>query len=247
MIAPKLRRVLCKELATDAGPLRLSSEQSHKIAHVLRLRAGDRLLAVDGVGTEVEAEIIGVDKAAVTLQPRKRMTREPETAEIVLFQAIPKPKAFEDILEKAVELGATKIVPLYSSRSELTPKDKFNTARFVAIIEGAFLQAERARLPILTPPSHLENMKDYLPLGVKILVLDSYGPTNTPFPLPSKGAPLALVVGPEGGFTHSEMDVLLALPQTQALHIPGKILRCETAVCYGLALLDFYRLGQEPN
>src|SRR2546426_11866756 len=92
-----------------ARPLRLEQREAHHALHVLRLRRGDPIVVLDGAGAVVSCEIAETSKSSVELNVVERRVVPPLPWRITLFQAIPKGKVFDQIVEKATELGAHRI------------------------------------------------------------------------------------------------------------------------------------------
>ena len=95
----------------------LADEEAHHCADVMRCKAGDRVIVFDGEGTESEAEITSVARGEIGLKPLMTSQSERPPAALTLGQAIPKGKNMDLIIQKATELGASKIVPLLSERT----------------------------------------------------------------------------------------------------------------------------------
>jgi 16S rRNA (uracil1498-N3)-methyltransferase len=126
----------------------LSSEESHHLARVLRVGAGQELTLFDGEGTRAEGVVDSVTKKEVTVRILSRETVPPPAVEITLIQAICKPDRFELILQKATELGVRRIQPVVTENASL-PAGKIDKMieRGEAIIRNAAQQCGAAWLP----------------------------------------------------------------------------------------------------
>jgi 16S rRNA (uracil1498-N3)-methyltransferase len=126
----------------------LSPEESHHLARVLRVEAGQEMTLFDGHGERAEGVVEAVDKKQVTVRVTARESVPPPKTEITLIQAVCKPDRFEIILQKATELGVRTIQPVLTANASL-PKGKIDKmiARGEAIIRNAAQQCGTAWLP----------------------------------------------------------------------------------------------------
>jgi 16S rRNA (uracil1498-N3)-methyltransferase len=99
-----------------ADGLVLTGREAHHAADVLRLKPGDKVVVLDGAGSELACRVESVTRKKVQLEVQARVTEPPPPWRITLVQAIPKGKILEAIIQKATELGVWRIVPLLSQR-----------------------------------------------------------------------------------------------------------------------------------
>ena len=99
-----------------SSALRLDGREAHHALHVLRLKGGERVTLLDGAGNEFLCDVESTTKDSLTLSVREKHFHPSPPCPVSLFVAIPKGKIIEDIIEKAVELGAHRIVPLLTER-----------------------------------------------------------------------------------------------------------------------------------
>lgn len=210
----------------------ISGEPLHQIGYVLRLKPADRIIVLDNSGWEFEVEIerITKEQALGKVVNKQRGQGEP-TTKITLYQALLKADKFELVLQKAVELGVTAIVPFISERCVVKKPSESKIERWQKIIQEAAEQSERSILPTLHPvisltkacqttkqPSLLmwEEEKN---IGLKQAL------QNPPF---NTAPTINLFIGPEGGFP--EIEVALAKKHGIFIASLGRrILRAETA------------------
>ncbi|MES2696390.1 MAG: RsmE family RNA methyltransferase [Verrucomicrobiota bacterium] len=112
-------RVYCTPASATPSEIALSPEESHHLIVVNRARLGDLVVAFDGRGTEWTCELVGDRKAAALLKVGAQHTRKPLPHRITLAQALPKGPAMDAIVRKATEIGAARIVPLESERTQV--------------------------------------------------------------------------------------------------------------------------------
>jgi RsmE family RNA methyltransferase len=139
----------------------LSPEESHHLARVLRVEAGQELTLFDGQGTRAEGIIETVTKKEVTVRVTSRETIEAPAVEITLIQAVCKPDRFEMILQKATELGVRTIQPVVTANASLpTGKIDKMVSRGEAIIHNAAQQCGTTWLPTF---QSLEKFTSFFP------------------------------------------------------------------------------------
>lgn len=163
---------------------------------------------------------------------------EPSVA-VTLYQCLPKGDKFELILQKSVELGVTTIVPVVSSRCISRPDEKSlskKLLRFQKIAHSAAEQSGRGMIPRVAPP--LDFSAACLDASSAHLPLLCYEKGGLPLGELSFAAvtSIALLIGPEGGFSPSEVE-LAERHRIQIISLGPRILRCETAPLAALSIL----------
>ncbi len=136
--------------------LRMDGREAHHASHVLRVKRGEPVVVLDGIGHEFICEVAGVSREEVTLRVVQKKSLPPRPGSITLLQALPRGKIIESIIQKSVELGAHRIVPLLTERvlTQLSGKDlthKRDKWQMVAI--EAIKQCGAAWLPIIETPT----------------------------------------------------------------------------------------------
>lgn len=228
----------------SAGSVALSSDESHHLARVLRVEAGQELTLFDGQGTRADGVIESVSKKAVTVRVTACTTIPPPAVEITLIQALPKPDRFEFVLQKATELGVRRICPVISQHTVNRSKEpEKQVERWQTILRNAAQQCGTAWLPQIQP---LEKLEAVFPLlgTIDAVWIGSLHPDAKPFKETFQGLErskiktAALLIGPEGDFTQEEVNHAVssgALPVT----FGSQILRTETAAIFGLSVLAY--------
>lgn len=227
-------------LVPDAGPGRhqLTGERFHHLATVLRVTPGEMLEVFDGRGALYPATVVAVEVAFVTLELGAR-TEVARPRPVTVVQGLPRGEKLELVLQKATELGATAFVPAPAERSVARLDDgkvEAKRQRWQRIVEEAARQCGRADTPTVLPPQRLSS---YEARGVTVLVLDEEARAvrlSTALATIPRDAPLALVVGPEGGLSREEVDALTARGAL-AVSLGPLILRTETAALAALAVI----------
>lgn len=225
----------------------LDPEESHHCSHVLRLNEGDRVTVFDGAGREAQATIQSTTPSRVTLKIAGTTKTPPPPCEITLAQAIPKGKNMDLIVQKAVELGASKLVPILSDRT-IVQLDASETAKkrekWQSVALEACKQCGQNHLPVVAAPMSMRDFLERLDKSSLLLiaslqpdartlksVLSEY--TQQYGSLPKK---VTVFVGPEGDFTPAEI-ALAKSHGCQPITLGPIILRTETAAIYCLSVL----------
>ena len=228
----------------------LEGEQAHHLLHVLRATEGTEVGAFDGAGKTRLYHVVARHATSLTLEAKQPVfSAEAVPVETVLFACIPKGDRMEWLLEKATELGVSRIIPVMSARTVVrldAQQAIAKQARWQRIVEAASRQCGAAFVPEVALPqtfgSAMDEMKRCTTVIVAALipeakplkpVLDTLNPQT-------KGQVWGWWCGPEGDFTKEEMQLILengAIPVT----LGPLILRAETAAIYGLANLGCVR------
>ncbi len=227
------------------GGVRILGEDAYHIARALRMAVGDTLTVADMHGGEHLCRLVSIRDTECVLEILESRAGESEPPfPITLYMAYPKGDKLETVIQKAVELGAARIVPFFSSRCIKRPKadgaDKLRE-RLCRIAKEAAKQCGRTLLPTVGDPISFEAMlaeagRADLPLfcyegdGTK-----SLKEILTKVPRPQS---VSVVVGCEGGFSLSEAEAA----QNAGLLPTGlgrRILRCETAPAFVLSSICY--------
>lgn len=231
-----------------SGPLGVDHEivldpaTSHRLVHVLRLRIGAKLIIFNGAGGQYQGQIMGLVKKVVIIKILEYCAHELESPlNLGLAQAIPRGEKMDFILQKAVELGVTKISPLYTKycNVRLAPtQSRKRMQHWQKIIVHASEQSGRNRLLQLEEPQlYHEWLSIVKPDMGLILAPDaSYGLPQLNIP---SGGQIILVVGCEGGW---HPDEVLAARERGFIPVRfgPRVLRTETASIAAAAILQFY-------
>ena len=229
--------------------LLLTGREAHHAEHVVRVRRGECVAVLDGAGLECLCEVQGFDRDSVRLALLEKRVHSAPFCRITLVQAVPKGKIMEAIIQKATELGVSRIVPLLSER--VVPQLEDNTSghkaekwRSVAI--EAIKQCGSAWLPVvdapLTPIQFLARSESF-EMSLVASLQSGSRPARDYFRafharLGRTPRSACVWVGPEGDFTPAEADLFKAnglLPIT----LGPLILRTETAAIYCLSVLSY--------
>ncbi len=225
----------------------LSEDRAHYLRGVLRLEAGDAILVFNGRDGEFEARFspTGKKSAAAAVGARVRAP-EPEP-DLWLVVAAVKRAALETIVQKAVELGAARILPVFTAR---TQRERLNDSRLAAIAVEAAEQCGRLSVPAIPAAEPLASVLTGWPTDRRLYFCDEAGDdASAPWGGPQGRAlpfldvlavaalgPAAILIGPEGGFAPEERTRLRSEPFVAPVTLGPRILRADTAAIAALAL-----------
>jgi 16S rRNA (uracil1498-N3)-methyltransferase len=231
------------DLQTDAI-IEMDTKQAHYLRNVLRLEAGGELLLFNGRDGEWRAELETVSKKLVLARAVNQMRAQDAPSDIWLLVAPVKKERLDYLAQKATEMGAGKLVPVLTKR---TQGSRLNKDKLLANTIEAAEQCNIMSLPEVGEAVRLDRLlADWASLGEgrQIVFCDEAAACGTGArELDAlKGKKLALLIGPEGGFDEAERADLLARDDTLALSLGPRILRTDTAVVAALALVQS-RLG----
>ena len=211
-----------------------TADQAHYLGRVMRLGVGDPILLFNGRDGEWRAEITRMDKRAAEMAIREKTRDQTEAAGPWLAFAPVKKTGTDFIVQKATELGASRLMPVATAN---TQTGRTNTARLRAQAVEAAEQCERLSVPEVSDMTDLDTLLADWPQDRPLFALDETG----------GGAPLAAVaatagvavgflVGPEGGFQARELDRFAKLPFITPVTLGPRILRAETACLAALSV-----------
>lgn len=211
----------------------LDGPEAHHLLHVLRAKVGDRVGLFNGRGDEAVAELVNHRKRSAELRITECWTTPVESGELILATALPKGDRARWLVEKATELGVTRIIPLRTARSIVEPGEgKMDKLAQAAI--AACKQSGRSRLPRLDPLTALSDvLREFsaaLPAQI-VLLADPRAERNVGqlFESLDDGVQSTIaLIGPEGGFTVDEHSAAIAAGATP-VRLGSHILRIETA------------------
>lgn len=250
-----MHRFFCPPGLAQGSTIKLTDGEAHHALHVLRVRANDRVIVLDGAGHELLCDVERIERDSVALNVLQRNSTPPLPCRITLAQAVTRAKTMDLIVQKATELGAHRIVPIISERSVSQIDDESAAGKLekwrTTMIE-AVKQCGSPWLPEIEAP---QAPHKFLAGGERFdlsLVASLQGDAVHPrryfqaFQAEHHALPksVRVWVGPEGDFTPAEIHVIRqagALPMT----LGPLILRSETAAIYCLSVLN-YELQAPP-
>lgn len=231
----KIPRLFVEEDLLEGKVLTLSKPQSHYVRNVLRMTLESPLRLFDGKNGEFLAHITSLGKM-VEVKIEKRIRSQKATQGPWLFFTPLKKNRLDFLIEKAVELGVEKLCPLLTERTVVR---SINLEKMHQHVIEAAEQCERLTFPEIAPLTPLKKALEKLEKERPLYFCQERGegiPTLSSLnPAPKS----ALLVGPEGGFTHEETLFLLNTSHIHPISLGENILRAETASLCGLSILGY--------
>ena len=226
----------------EGASIVLPPDPSRYLASVMRKAVGDEILVFNGVDGEWLARIDAMGKKSVTLVAERRTRPQPEGQGLVLLVALIKRARLETIVEKATELGASKIQLLITHRSN---SDHTNVERLTLIAREAAEQTERQDVPEILAPVKLDRLLDSLDYSAVFFGDEDSTHEDDKVTLPmlkaiegSDPSQSAILIGPEGGFDDDERRRLRSLSNVHPVNLGPRILRADTAAISALTLFQ---------
>lgn len=227
-----IRLFVPHDLSAGAG-LDLDEGQSRYLAAVMRLSEGDELAIFNGRDGEWRARVAKVGKRAVALEAEAQTRPQATGPDLDLVIALVKRARLETIVEKAAELGARRVRPVITER---TNADHTRVDRLQAIATEASEQTGRLDVPEVLEPVKLDKLIAGWDAQRKLLFCDEAGDAKPVLAAVGEGGPWAILIGPEGGFSPKEREMLRALPYATPATLGPRILRADTAAISALTL-----------
>ena len=202
----------------------LDAAQANYLGNVLRLKEGGEVLLFDGMSGEWLARVVEAGKRRMILAVGEPTRAQESVPDLTLAFAPVKKGKVEFLVEKAVELGVARLEPVITRR---TIVDKLNLERMRSHIVEAAEQCGRTSLATIAEPVKLEAWLHDCDAGRTLYFADETGgePAATAF----QPGPATILIGPEGGFTPEEAELIRTLPCARSISLGPRILRAETA------------------
>jgi 16S rRNA (uracil1498-N3)-methyltransferase len=230
-------RLYVDHALADGATISLDPAQAHYLGDVLRRKPGDTLLVFNGRDGEWQAEFERSGKRGASLTLRQRTRAQDRAGDLHYLFAPLKRARLDYMVQKAVEMGASHLQPVLTRH---TQAERVNTARMRANAIEAAEQCGILNLPGIGEPLPLAHAVGALAAERVLIFCDEDAPTADPLAALADGRrpPVALLIGPEGGFSAEERAALLERPGTIRLALGPRILRADTAAVAALALVQ---------
>ena len=224
-----LPRLFVRQTLSEGVAIVLDANQANYLGNVLRLGVGAELLVFDGLSGEWLAHIADAGKKRMTLAV-DRQTRESESIPDVWLAFAPVKRAQTDwLVEKSTELGVARLIPVMTQR---TVTERVRLDRLESIAIEAAEQCGRTRVPQIVEPTSLKRLIEELDPARHLYFADEGG--GEPVASTFAEGPALILVGPEGGFTEEERQLVRG-SGASAISLGPRILRAETAALAALA------------
>ncbi len=227
----------------DEAPVRLGADDSRQMRSVLRVTIGDETCLLDGHGHKRFATVADVGKAGVVCAMRGSVATLPRpSVNITLFQCVAKPVRMDWLIEKAVELGVSMIVPIVSSRSVVRIAAGEKQDRWQRIAESALRQCGGGWLPEIESPirwdaalGKMQHFEGSIFIGVLSGNTRALGDVLMEMRVAGSQKNIGWLIGPEGDFSPEELASALSVPCAVPVSLGPQVLRVETAALYGVS------------
>jgi 16S rRNA (uracil1498-N3)-methyltransferase len=230
-------------IAFKNNKFKLSKEDNHHIIDVLRMSMGDMVYVIYG-GKRYKCQLIMVKSELELLQVEVEELRTELPVKIKLIYGLPRIEKFELVLQKAVELGVSTIIPFISEFSivKLEPdRLEGKMVRWNKIIKEASEQSHRSKLMEVLPPIRINDLRVNLSeLNIVADENQSNNGTNSLLRLlETNYKSITILVGPEGGFSAAELKIFSNLG-FKSISLGKRILRSETAAIYLISAISLF-------
>lgn len=218
-------------------PVPLERGQSNYLANVLRLGTGAPVLAFNGRDGEWLCEITSLSRKDIALRPLRQLRVQPAPGDLHYLFAPLKSARLDYMAQKAVEMGASLLAPVLTRRTQVS---RINIERLRANAIEAAEQCGILNVPTVADERKLERVLADLEDDRLLIVCDENAPLANPYAALSAHArgPLAVLIGPEGGFDETERRQLLCRRNMVRLSLGPRILRADTAAVAALAIVQ---------
>jgi 16S rRNA (uracil1498-N3)-methyltransferase len=216
----------------------LDPSQSHRLRNVLRLAPGAAVAAFNARDGEFLCRVAELGRSGGAVMVAARRRHPAAEADLWLLFAPIKRLRLDWLIEKGTELGVGTFVPVATQR---TQPERINRDRLLAHAIAAAEQSERLSVPDIRPAATLAALLTGWPAERRLIVADETGagaPVAEALGAIQPDTPAALLIGPEGGFSQTELDALADLPFVTRVGLGPRVLRAETAALAALAVLQ---------
>ncbi|PKA40978.1 16S rRNA (uracil(1498)-N(3))-methyltransferase [Rhizobium sullae] len=233
----RMQRLFVDASLSPGAAVEASSDQYNYLANVLRMTDGAEILVFNGRDGEWKASLSFPTRKRIVLMPTEQTRPQPAPSDLHYLFAPLKVGRLDYLVQKAVEMGAGVLRPVMTQhvQGKITNLDKLK-ANAVEAAEQCGILA----IPEITEPVKLFDLLDNWPRERRIVYCDEGDTGQNPLPLLSKikERQLALLVGPEGGFSEEERNRLRGLDFVTAIPLGPRILRADTAAVAAMAVIQ---------
>jgi 16S rRNA (uracil1498-N3)-methyltransferase len=213
----------------------LSKEHTHYVVNVMRLKRGSNINFFNKNG-EWLSEIVFLDRDRVEVKFLNKLKEPTKNSNIELAICLVKKSPMDTILQKATELGVSKIIPIVSERTEVK---ELNFERANRIVVEATEQSNQLIPPQISEITKLKDFLKDLSGSSKLLFADVNSKDKLKAEALKEAKNLSVLIGPEGDFSPSERELILSNSNAVPFTISRNILRSDTAVISAISLVNF--------
>lgn len=205
----------------------IEGDEAHHLINVVRIKKGEEILVLNGVGSKIIGRVINIDKSRINLEIIESLSAEkPDRVHLAI--GLPKKEAFEEVLRNATEMGISKI---FHFKSQFSQQDFILNERIKRVLVSSLIQSNNPYFPTLEKLTDLNSLINIFSQYDKVIYFCSHTeiPSSSALNLEEKDK-ILMIIGPEGGFSPAEEDILTRNKSVKPLHLPSFILRAPTAV-----------------
>jgi len=234
-----MRLFLLPDTYTGKSSLILRGDDYHYLVRVLRYKKGYEFSGRDSKGIFFDLKITDITENGCILDVKESTTESIELPEIVLYQCVCKGKKMDQIIRQATEAGVSKIIPVVSdfSVSRIDTEKPAKMERWNKIIREAIQQSGSRVNTIIENPVTIDEFSEIDDTIGDIGLFfhqEALDPGSLHGYLSSDSKVVSLVIGPEGGLSHRETEILLG-KKFKSVYLKTNVLRAETAALYGIS------------
>ena len=228
-------RLFCEVTLTVGETINLETEQTHYLKNVMRCKINEKILVFDNYTGEYTAEIVNIHKRSIDIEILEKTKSRYVPGDVWLIFCPLKKTRTDFLIEKSTELGLRKFLPTFSDKTQTKTvsldRCKKNIIEAVEQCGGTFI-------PEILPIVSLARVIDELPEDRKLIFCDETLENRniSECLLLEKPEKIALLVGPEGGFSHMERNLLKTKKNVLPVSLGNRILRAETAAVAALTM-----------
>ncbi len=233
----RMQRLFVEAPLEAGATLMADRDQFHYLANVLRLGDGDTVLLFNGRDGEWSTRLAFESRKKMLLQPQQQVRPQPPASDLHYLFAPLKQARLDYLVQKAVEMGAGVIQPVFTHHTQNT---RISAHRLKRNAIEAAEQCGVLAVPACNEPVKLAALIASWDPQRRLIYCDEAADTHNPLPVLQavRETRLALLVGPEGGFSEDERRLLQAQPWVTAIPLGPRILRADTAAVAALAVLQ---------
>lgn len=215
----------------------VNEEQAHYLTNVLRMATGSTLLVFNGRDGEWRATIAATKKRAATLTIESQTRPQTSAQDLDYLFAPLKRSRLDYMIQKAVEMGVSQLRPIMT---RYTIAERVNLNRMRANAIEAAEQCGVLAVPEVLPPQDFDAVLKSWDIARTLIFCDEDAVSANPIDVLSKlkPGPLAVIIGPEGGFSEAERDALLGQPFVKRVSLGPRVMRADTAAVAALSLVN---------
>ncbi len=231
-------RLYVPEAILTAGEIVLSPDQAHYVRNVMRLKVHDMVHVFNGTEGEWQAKVIETSKKSVQLDVIQKLHDQSDEQLPELSLVFAPVKQVESLLRQATELGVKAFMPIQTTFTTAFVKEE----RFKTIILNAAEQCERLSVPQLASLQNLPKLLEEWDESVTLIYCDETRVEENILQaaqLADLSQKYAILIGPEGGFSEEELQVLKSKPYVKPVSLGATILKADTAATAAIAAWMF--------